>query len=250
MLLLVMQCAGTTYIWWRNQDVVKNKGFTATSIYQDISLPFLQVCTVFAGQMCLIFFYLSSIFNTLCADTMSYVFWLASFFCLQMAAFFNRGSDSLLGTVWNTSEWTDVIRHAQDAEFWALHFGGVKKPVSATWTQLVFRGLFGFIVNNVFREVLAFTVPILLSSFSNPLDFVVYCVGVNFIVTIDDMSEKKFEVDAIPDDNGVGETNSSGYAKLATDSARGSPPSSVRDDSARDDSARDSPPSAMKIAPV
>jgi len=221
MLILIAQCAGTTYLWWKNEDVLKRKGFTATSLYQDISTPFLQATTVFAGQMCLILFYLSAIFNTLKPETMSFVFWSASFICLQMSAFFNRGGDSLLGATWKTSEWTSVIMHASDVQFLSPNFQGIKAPIEGVHrNELIMRGLYGFTVNNVFRDILAFTVPILLSQFAKPLDFVVYCVGVNFIVTIDDMNPKKF--DAVPKG---GEPLENTYAPMAaSDVSKASPP--------------------------
>ena len=64
---------------------------------------------------------------------------------------------------------------------------GLAKVLSLTRAELITRGFFGFVVNTMFRDILAFTIPILLCKFTDPLNFVVYCVGVNFIVTIDDM---------------------------------------------------------------
>lgn len=193
MILLIMQCGGTTYLWWKEADVLKRGGFDAHSVYQDLSKPILQVCTVFVGQMGLVTFYLSSIFSTLHPDTISYVFWITSFFCLQMSAFFNRGEDSLLGSTWPTSTWADIINIANVAEFSVAGFHGKELILKVNRPDLVMRMIFGFIVNNGFRDVLAFTVPILLCQFTDPLNFVVYCVGVNFIVTIDDMSPKHFK---------------------------------------------------------
>jgi len=193
MIALILQCGGTTYLWWKDSDTLKKGGFQAQSVYQDISKPILQVSTVFVGQMGLITFYLSSIFSTLHPDSISYVFWIASFFCLQMSAFFNRGEDSLLGSTWPTSAWADIIKQANVLEYSVASFDGKQKVLRVSRPDLVMRMIFGFIVNNGFRELLAFTVPILLCQFNDPLNFVVYCVGVNFIVTIDDMNPKHFK---------------------------------------------------------
>lgn len=161
MIALALQTVGTTFIWWKDINVVKTGHFNSTSLYQDLSTPLMQTCTVFIGQMCLIIFYLSSIFNSLRTHSLSYIFWLASFFCLQMAAFFNRSGDSYIGTTWHSSQWSSIVQVANDVEFVCKGFGG-RTDVH-----------------------------------TNALDFVVYCVGVNFIVTIDDMQPKRFDVRCI-----------------------------------------------------
>lgn len=193
-LLLLLQCAGTTFLWFRKTDTMKAGHFMAHSVYQDLSTPLLQATVVFVGQVCLIGFYMSSMYTTVRSQQFAYVFWLAPFFCLQMGAFFNRGEDSLLGSVCNVSLWTDLIRNADHAEFIHTHHAGHDEVLQVSKLHLVMRMVYGFIVNSFFREILAFTVPILLAQFTKPLDFVVYCVGVNFIVTIDNMSHKRFDV--------------------------------------------------------
>lgn len=197
MIALALQTVGTTFIWWKDINVVKTGHFNSTSLYQDLSTPLMQTCTVFIGQMCLIIFYLSSIFNSLRTHSLSYIFWLASFFCLQMAAFFNRSGDSYIGTTWHSSQWSSIVQVANDVEFVCKGFGGRTDVHIKSRNELLTRGVFGFFVNNIFRDVLAFTIPILLSQFTSALDFVVYCVGVNFIVTIDDMQPKRFDVRCI-----------------------------------------------------
>jgi len=206
MIGLILQTIGTTFIWWKEGSVLKTGGFEATSVYQDLSATITQIITVFIGQMFLIIFYLSSIFETLQPEKMSFIFWGASFCCLQMAAFFNRGTDSYLGTTWNTSVWCSIVKHAKDTEFTCKRFRGGESRITVSTPDLVLRGVFGFIVNNVFRDILAFTIPILLCRFTDPLNFVVYCVGVNFIVTLDDMSPKHFGAHLLPD---------AGYAAMA-----------------------------------
>jgi hypothetical protein len=216
MIVLILQTLGTTFIWWKAPNVLKNGGFQASSVYQDLSLSIIQVVTVFIGQMFLVVFYLSSIFNTLQPDKMSFIFWGASFFCLQMAAFFNRGADSYIGTTWKTSEWCDIVKHANDTEFTCMGYKGEERRISVSRIDLFWRGIFGFIVNNVIRDILAFTIPILLGRFTDPLNFVVYCVGVNFIVTLDDMSPKHFGAHLLPggDLSPRDETSKGSYAQM------------------------------------
>jgi hypothetical protein len=199
--ILTLQTAGTSYLWWKKVDVLKKGYFDASSLYQDIATPLIQAIFLFFGQVCLILFYLCSIFKTVREETFTYVFWMATYFSLQMAAFFNRGADSYIGRTWNTSEWCDIIRHATEYEYRTKHFHG-DSTLRPGYASLILRGLFGLLVNNVFRDILAFTVPVLLAQFTDPLNFVVYCVGVNFIVTIDDMSPKRFEITTVSSETG------------------------------------------------
>lgn len=60
-------------------------------------------------------------------------------------------------------------------------------------------------MNSVLRGYLAFTVPLLLIHFSDPLDFIVYAVGVNFISQIDNITPKRYTIETldetrVPDD--------------------------------------------------
>lgn len=192
MVMLVLQGALTTYIWWKGRDIFTTRTFDATSIYQDLSLPFLQPCMLFFGQTLLAFFYLLSVFRKVQTESISYVFWTGAYFCLQMSAFFNRGEASLLGTTWKTDEWVSIIQNSYVLQYEIKTYAGKTDIFRPHRIDLVLRGIFGFLVNNVFRDILAFTIPVLLAHFKDPLNFVVYCVGVNFIVVLDDMTTKRF----------------------------------------------------------
>merc|ERR1711865_766273 len=79
-----------------------------------------------------------------------------------------------------------------------------QKPVGEKFqiskANIIMRGITGFFCNAILRDIMAYTIPLMLMGFSEPMGFVVYCVGVNFICTLDDMSERKYAMTAyVPD---------------------------------------------------
>jgi len=68
------------------------------------------------------------------------------------------------------------------------------EAVNISRVDLFMRGILGFWVNAICREIMAYTIPLMLMGFEQPMDFVVYCVGVNFICTLDDMKDKTFQL--------------------------------------------------------
>merc|ERR1719263_1873045 len=65
--------------------------------------------------------------------------------------------------------------------------------------DLITRGCMGFLCNAILRDIMSYTIPLMLMGFSEPMDFVVYCVGVNFICCVDDMSEKTYVMQDNPE---------------------------------------------------
>merc|ERR1719506_2042051 len=103
---------------------------------------------------------------------------------------FNRGSDSVLGNPFPTY---DVYRLVVNAEKMTLRLkDSDDEPFKISKANIVMRGAMGFFCNAILREIMAYTIPLMLMGFAEPMDFVVYCVGVNFICTLDDMSERTF----------------------------------------------------------
>lgn len=192
-LLAAAQNIPLTWLWWRRYDLVKSGGFTANSLYQDFSNPLLQSLILFLGQVSLCGCYLSALFDEFEESHSSYLFWLTSYSAMQMSAFFNRDGDSQLGSVWPTARWHDIIQHGSEVS-WTVKDGKNPHSIRVTKIDLIVRGVMGFAVNCVFRDVFAFTIPVLLMQSKNPLEFVIFSVGVNYVVTIDDMSEKEFRV--------------------------------------------------------
>merc|ERR1719486_486423 len=124
-----------------------------------------------------------------------------------MTMIFNRGDDSVLGKPFPCHE---VYRLATDSGKIKVHEvdenGAAIKgvvPFRISKADLFMRGIFGYWVNAILREIMAFTIPLMLMGFEEPMDFVVYCVGVNFICTLDDMSKKEFDMSDRKDEESV-----------------------------------------------
>ena len=127
-----------------------------SSVYQDLSLTKVQICWIFVAQLALTVFYLNALFklHDISAETVSYVFWFASFFIVQMGAIFNRGQDSQLGTVWNSSLWYDVSIHENYHFRLPTHTGGWQ-TLNAPRFELWARGFMGLTTHQIIRDVLA-----------------------------------------------------------------------------------------------
>merc|ERR1719329_412218 len=105
---------------------------------------------------------------------------------------FNRGDDSALGNAFPVH---DVYRLAvkTDKVTFALEDSDEKDgQFVVSKAGIISRGMMGYLTNCILREIMAYTIPLMLMGFSEPMDFVVYCVGVNFICTLDDMSDRKY----------------------------------------------------------
>jgi len=65
-----------------------------------------------------------------------------------------------------------------------------------SWVQidrlsLEIRAVLGFVVNTVYRDLIAFLTPIVLMQSNNAMDFVQNCFAVSYITTLDDLSESR-----------------------------------------------------------
>jgi len=196
---LLFQTMLSTYVFWKPRDLMESKSFTASSLYEDIGGSALQVLFLFIGQLSLLLMYCTALFRACDTDTRNYVHWIVAYFAVQMSAFFNRGSSSQLGPVWDGALWQEVLQIAGKANFSCAVYGGKVKTFHVSRGEMIVRGLMGFTVNSIFREALAFTVPVMLMFVSDPFEFVGSCLALNFIVTLDDMEAKEYlVVDAPP----------------------------------------------------
>lgn len=193
-------------------DVVEDGGFICQSLYEDLSAPFVQSVYCFVGQFGLMCLYMEALNNQV-QGSVSYSYWLLAYFSLQMTAYFFRGADSFLGTEWRTILWISILRNNRKMTFETTPTRGVQSSYTASavthtvdlpaneivkfklsTTEVAARFFFGFFINATCRDIMAYTVPLLLSHFTDPLNFVVYCVGCNFITTLDDCTDKEFKV--------------------------------------------------------
>jgi hypothetical protein len=174
-------------------NCIKTKEFECDTMYMDMTLPWFQILVLFIAQIGVWWFYFASVLWNLDLHKINYTFWMASFIVMQVTMIFNRGDDSVLGAEFPVVEWYTLIRSIRRSPTLAdpeTHSG----PIPVHMAGLIVRGIVGYLCNTVLREIMAFTIPLMLSSFVEPMDFVVYCVGVNFICTVDDMRPKKFVV--------------------------------------------------------
>merc|ERR1719199_1663254 len=115
---------------------------------------------------------------------------------------FCRGADSVLGKAFPSH---DVYQLLVDCKKITLELKDADgslatprkdsgKPFRISFLNLLMRGVTGFFCNAILREILAYTIPLMLMSFADPMDFVVYCVGVNFICTVDDTKDRTYVV--------------------------------------------------------
>jgi hypothetical protein len=170
--------------------------FTCETLYLDLTLPPEQILVLFVAQFCVWWFYMTSIIHNFDFNHVNYMYWVVAFMAMQMTMIFNRGDDSVLGKPFPCHE---VYRLATDSGKIKVHVidedGAAIKgvvPFRISKADLLMRGIFGYWVNAICREIMAYTIPLMLMGFEQPMDFVVYCVGVNFICTLDDMSTKDF----------------------------------------------------------
>lgn len=174
--------------------------FVCDTLYMDLSLPVEQIIVLFVAQLGVWWFYMTSILGNFDFSHVNYLFWLWSYLAMQMTMIFNRGADSVLGNAFPIHDVYRLVLTAGQVNYIIKGAAGDEKPVpfKLSKANIIFRGVIGFFVNSILREIMAYTIPLMLMGFSEPMDFVVYCVGVNFICTLDDMTERIFVIHKAP----------------------------------------------------
>jgi hypothetical protein len=170
--------------------------FVCETLYLDLSLPPEQIIVLFVAQFCVWWFYMTSILHNFDFNHVNYMYWLVAFLAMQMTMIFNRGDDSVLGKPFPCHEVYRLVKNSSRIKVHEVDDTGFtikgSTPFRVSRMDLFMRGVFGYFVNAICREILAYTIPLMLMGFESPMDFVVYCVGVNFICTLDDMQTKDF----------------------------------------------------------
>jgi len=189
--------------------------FECDTLYLDIGLPIEQILILFVGQVGVWCFYMTSILHSIDFAEVNYLFWFWSYLVMQMTMIFCRGSESALGNAFPIHDVHRMIKVADKVKF-RLHIedcvddcesekkakrdAADKAPsFQIRPANIILRGVMGFFCNCILREIMAYTIPLMLMGFSEPMDFVVYCVGVNFICTLDDMSDRKYQMIPLSD---------------------------------------------------
>jgi hypothetical protein len=192
-LLLGGQAITQTLLTFAN-EVREEEGdkFLCDTLYMDLSLPGLQIGILFVSQCCVWWFYMTSIVFQLDFEHVNYFFWLMAYMTMQMTMIMCRGEDSVLGSAFPVHDVHFLYTHCDKITV-SVEDSNME-PFKISKANIFLRGLTGFFCNAILREIMSYTIPLMLMLFSEPMDFVVYCVGVNFICTIDDMSDRTFLV--------------------------------------------------------
>jgi len=193
-----------------------------TTIYEDIWAPWPQVHMVFVAQTTLIcgLMYWSFVSYDGESSKNTYGFWVMAYL-VQMSGLFKRGKDSALGPTWNLQRHMAIFKKLStsnkvyftptaDANPAAAGTSGLDGkpwweqkiccnrfhklphgPQKAYWDVLFGRNVMGFLVNTLFRDLLAFLTPLLLMQSEDAKDFVQNCFAVAFITQLDDIGDGK-----------------------------------------------------------
>merc|ERR1719215_986429 len=187
--------------WWYAANASENEmdAFDCNTLYLDLALPLEQITILFVAQCGVWWFYMTSILGNFDFSNVNYLFWVWAYLVMQMTMIFNRGPDSVLGEVFPVHDVHRIMNMSGQVELSLLDENdervGAKFRISKA--NIIMRGITGFFCNAILRDIMAYTIPLMLMGFSEPMDFVVYCVGVNFICTLDDMSERKYAMTAL-----------------------------------------------------
>jgi hypothetical protein len=204
--VLIVQNCLMLKLWWCRLDVLKHGKFFVSSMYQDIGGSLPQTIVLFVCQLSLITLYAVALCDSFQAKKHQYAFWFVGVL-VQISGIFSRHRDSLLGNTWNIAEWGALIRIVDQAVFvrdrrpdghrltaWNEGAPPVPVPFHVSKLSVLARGFMGWFVNNLMRDLLAFTLPLRLMQFDHPMPVVATCVGVTFVVKLDDMSKKTYDV--------------------------------------------------------
>mmetsp|Transcript_123824 Transcript_123824/g.219460 ORF Transcript_123824/g.219460 Transcript_123824/m.219460 type:complete len:359 (+) Transcript_123824:94-1170(+) len=199
LLMITVQNLMSAKVFYRDVDLMERQMFIADCIYSAVSYPLLQACFVFLGQLLFIGFYFYTLWNGLedIKETgkSNYFFWMAGYIAVQMTLYFNRGKDSQIGTVMDVSSSIYILKNIRQLRFSWTTFTGQKSPVfKITRAHWSVRCFMNFVANMLIRDLIAYTVPVLLMSFQRPLNCVIYSVAVNFIATMDDVGDMAYDL--------------------------------------------------------
>lgn len=191
---LAAQSVFQSCIWFHSEPHAQDDAdFEADTLYLDLLLPMEQVLILFIAQLGVWWFYMTSILGNFDFAEVNYLFWVWSYLVMQMTMIFNRGADSVLGNAFPIADVLWIIQTTGSAKWSLVGEDGEKgERFDVSKANIMMRGAMGFFCNSVLREIMAYTIPLMLMGFSEPMDFVVYCVGVNFICTLDDMTERTY----------------------------------------------------------
>lgn len=200
--LLLGQTLFQSFYWYKADDSSHELDeFECDTLYLDLALPVEQITVLFIAQFGVWWFYMTSILGNFNFQNVNYLFWFWAYLVMQMTMIFNRGNDSVLGNPFPLHDVARILKHADTASFKLVtEDEEPQETFRISKANIFMRGVTGFFCNAILRDIMAYTIPLMLMGFNEPMDFVVYCVGVNFICTLDDMAERKYSMEVKGDD--------------------------------------------------
>jgi len=175
-----------TRFLFHGKDLEPPSPIEVHSLYEDVTSDFVQLVVVFTAQSCLfLYLFYASFVQYTDANDITYHFWVTAYL-VQMSGMFKRGKDSQLGPTWNIERFSGMTHMNENVEYQA----GEEWHSVAQWKMQV-RRVMGFTVNTLYRDLIAFLVPIVLMQSDDAMDFVQNCFAVSYITQLDDMGDGK-----------------------------------------------------------
>jgi hypothetical protein len=162
--MLVGQALFQSAVWWPIEGDLGEE-FDCETVYMDMNVPAIQIFVLFLGQISVWWFYFTSITANFNLSEVNYFFWLVAFIVMQLTMIFNRGDDSVLGNSFPIHEWWGMVKRANEIRFEEElddPKNGAGELISIGRANLMMRGVLGFFCNTVLREIMAYTIPLML----------------------------------------------------------------------------------------
>jgi len=144
----------------------------------------MQLIVVFITQTILFFYLFYASFVTYKdSSNVTYGFFVTAYL-VQMSGMFKRGADSALGLTWPIQRFRGMTQINPNVEYQKG-----QDWISVDQWKMELRKVMGFIVNTIYRDLIAFLTPIVLMQSDDAMDFVQNCFAVSYITQLDDLSE-------------------------------------------------------------
>eukprot|EP00929_Paragymnodinium_shiwhaense_P071043 TRINITY_DN36093_c0_g1_i1.p1 TRINITY_DN36093_c0_g1~~TRINITY_DN36093_c0_g1_i1.p1 ORF type:complete len:314 (-),score=34.41 TRINITY_DN36093_c0_g1_i1:275-1216(-) len=179
------------------RPVVKDTGnhlLRSTSVYNELGTSFLQVCFVFMGQTMFGAFYYWSLWHNFNLSSVEELYWLAGYICVQMTQYYNRGHRSALGDPWQLADLHVICEHPGTVQVSQKNFKGDVITYTVPKWNLYVRNIMGVVVKLFLRELVGYSVPLMLTQHHDPMNCVIYSIAVNFIVTLDNQDHVDHQI--------------------------------------------------------
>lgn len=147
--------------------------------YQQLSMRFTQILTIFVIQLALGLFYMHSLFNKEDGwkDTSGWRWFLSVLLVIYVG-------DDEHGEAFHMRFWLTVLLSGYERVSWQVKI------------EMFFRMIMSMVINMFIRRIILCTAPIFLGTMDTPMDFIVNAMAIFYITKLDELDEdKKFGTD-------------------------------------------------------